>query len=111
MRKSEGEKDIKDLIMKTLKDEGWLACNICQGIEAHRGIADVKATKNGRTIEIEVKTKTGRQSEHQKRYQVDLEEHGGTYLLINDIDKLVEWLELNGGMKREVTIAPERVIK
>jgi hypothetical protein len=105
------ETSLKRAIKGLLKANGWMVVPILQGLGSYKGVPDFDCTRKGVNIKIEVKSPRGRQSEHQKRYQVDLEEHGGTYLLINNIDDLIDWLERNNGINRRVGIAPERVMK
>jgi hypothetical protein len=104
MRTSEGETALKGLVKEKLKEYKWFPRHIYQGKQSYKGVPDILATKDGKTVEIELKVGKNKQSEHQIKYQADLEAHGGTYLLIRDIDELERWLD--GG----VGIDPDRVI-
>lgn len=54
------------------------------------GAADITGIlPDGRRLEIEVKTPTGRQSEQQKRYQDMIERFGGVYILARSVDDAV----------------------
>jgi len=49
------------------------------------------ATKDGRTVHLEVKKPgTGRQSNNQKKFQADLEAAGGEYVIAKCIEDLQE---------------------
>jgi hypothetical protein len=54
------------------------------------GAADITGIlPDGRRLEIEVKTPTGRQSEQQKRYQAMIERFNGVYILARSVDEAV----------------------
>lgn len=55
-----------------------------------RGTADISATINGRSVKIEVKIGRDKQSEHQKRYQQQIERAGGQYWLVKSLDQFME---------------------
>lgn len=55
------------------------------------GSADISATIKGRSVKIEVKIGADRQSESQKKYQVDIEQAGGIYVVAKDFTSFVEW--------------------
>ncbi len=54
---------------------------IVQSALSYKGIADLCATRYGRTVWVECKTATGKQSDDQRRFEADILEHGGEYLL------------------------------
>lgn len=43
-----------------------------------------------RLLAIELKTKTGRQSEHQKEYEQLIQEHGGKYVVIRSVEGFID---------------------
>ena len=51
-----------------------------------KGSADISATINGKSVKIEVKIGTDRQSEAQKEYQDKTEKSGGIYLIAKDFE-------------------------
>jgi hypothetical protein len=51
-----------------------------------KGSADISATINGKSVKIEVKIGTDRQSEAQKEYQDRTEKSGGIYLIAKDFE-------------------------
>lgn len=57
-----------------------------------KGFPDLTALKGGKTIYIEVKTKTGKQSAYQVEFQKICEAHGGTYVLARSVDDIKPYL-------------------
>src|SRR5574343_711905 len=51
-----------------------------------KGSADISATIKGRSVKIEVKVGRDKQSEHQIKYQQDVEKAGGQYWIARDFD-------------------------
>lgn len=51
-----------------------------------RGSADISATIAGRSVKIEVKVGRDRQSEHQKAYQMEVTQAGGSYWLVRSYE-------------------------
>lgn len=60
------------------------------------GQPDIFLILNGRFIGIEVKTKTGRQSEAQKNWQRNCEHAGGIYILARSVEDVIERLRKEG---------------
>lgn len=50
------------------------------------GTADISATIQGRSVKIEIKIGTDRQSEAQKQYQQQVEAAGGVYMIAKNFD-------------------------
>lgn len=75
------EADIRRQVQDYLRIKGWFVVYVLQGLGAYRGISDLIAVKDGRTVFVELKTAAGRQSEHQRRFEADLEAAGGEYVL------------------------------
>jgi Holliday junction resolvase len=85
------ETDIRRQVRDYLRIKGWFVFHILQGgVGVYRGITDLIAVKGGRVIFLELKTRTGRQSEHQKKFQADIETHGGEYILCRGVEDLQE---------------------
>lgn len=63
---------------------------ILQGLGAFKGIPDRIAIHKSIPYAIEFKTKKGRQSEDQIKFQQSWELAGGKYLLIRDLDELMK---------------------
>jgi len=62
------------------------------GLGVFPGLPDITAIKNGVIIQIEVKTKKGKQSANQKEFQRVWEENGGIYLL-GGIDEVMKFIK------------------
>ena len=84
------ESEIQRQIKEALQWRGWFVVKIHQSLGSYKGIADLYALKDGRHIWIEVKTPRGRQSDHQKKFQADLEAAGGEYILCRGAEDLQE---------------------
>ena len=92
------ESDIRKQIQDYLRWNGWFVFYHLQGgVGVYRGLPDLQAVKDGKTIYIEVKRPGGRQSEHQKRFQRDIEKHGGQYILAFGVEDVEH---LSGGQKQ-----------
>ena len=57
------------------------------------GTADISATIQGRSVKIEVKIGTDKQSKKQKKYQSDIERAGGIYYIARNFTDFVRWYE------------------
>lgn len=53
------------------------------------GSPDIVVIKDGRYIGIECKASNGKQSEHQFKFQQDLEDAGGLYILAHTLDDVI----------------------
>jgi len=84
------ETDIRRQVQYYLRLKGWFVFYNLQGLGSYRGISDLIAVRDGRVIFIELKTARGRQSEHQKKFQADLEAAGGEYVLCRGVDDLLK---------------------
>lgn len=82
------EADIQRQIKEYLQWNGWFVVKIHQSLGSYKGIADLYAIKNGRHVWIEVKKPGGRLSVHQQQFKLDVENHGGTYIVARDIADL-----------------------
>mgnify|MGYP001080078653 CR=1 FL=1 len=84
------EADIRRQVRDYLRIRGWFVFHILQGLGCYPGVTDLIAVRDGRIVFIELKTKTGKQSDYQKQFQADLEAAGGEYILCRGIDDLME---------------------
>mgnify|MGYP001446516152 CR=1 FL=1 len=84
------ETDIRRQVTDYLQLRQYFCFYVLQGLGAYKGIPDLIAVKNGRVLFIELKTPRGRQSDYQRKFQADLEAHGGEYILCRGIDDLIE---------------------
>ena len=87
------ETKIKHQIRDYLSLRGWFVRWNLQGLGCFPGLPDMTATKDSRTVEIEVKTARGRQSARQMEYQDALETHGGAYWLVHSLEELIEYVQ------------------
>jgi hypothetical protein len=53
------------------------------------GSPDIVCVINGQYVGIEVKAPKGKQSEHQKAFQEELERAGGIYILAHSLDEVI----------------------
>lgn len=56
-----------------------------------RGFSDINACYKGRAIYIEVKIGRDKQSEHQKRFEQQIQASGGLYFIAKDFDSFYNW--------------------
>ena len=83
------ETAIKRQVKQYLQYRGWFVFPVLQGLGAYKGISDLIALKRGRVAFIEVKRPGGRQSEHQKSFQENIEAQGGEYWLVRSVDDVM----------------------
>jgi hypothetical protein len=80
------EVDIRAEVRRQLRLSGWFVyINVAHAL-SHKGLADMTAIKDGRTVWIETKSKTGTQSDRQIRFQHEIESHGGEYIVARSTD-------------------------
>ncbi len=84
------ESDIRRQVRDYLRIRGWFVFHVLQGLGCYLGVTDLVAVKDGRVLFVELKTARGRQSQHQKKFQADLEAAGGEYILCRGVDDLQE---------------------
>lgn len=82
------ESEIRATIKEYLQLKGWFVFYHLQGLGSYPGLPDLQAVKNGRTLYIEIKRSSGRQSENQKKFQRDLEAAGGKYIIARGIEDI-----------------------
>jgi len=59
------------------------------------GTADISAIINGQSVKIEVKINRDRQSEAQKKYQKQVEQAGGIYVIAKSFEQFFDWYKVN----------------
>lgn len=91
------ESEIQAAIRDWLRWNKWFVVKIHQSLGSVRGIADLYALKNGRSVWIEVKTPAGRLSEHQEKFRDEVLAHGGEYLVARSVEDVEQYLRLTGG--------------
>ena len=95
--KRQPESLILGAVRQFLQLGGWLVIRHQQGLGAYKGFPDLTAVKDGRTVYVEVKTPTGRQSEAQVAFQREVEERGCEYIVARstaDVAHLCDCLRL-----------------
>ena len=83
---------IRRAITEALRRSCWDVTYHLQGVGCRKGFPDLTAMKDGKTIYIEVKTETGKQSDYQKEFQKVCESHGCRYILARSVDDVAEFL-------------------
>lgn len=97
------ESDTRSQAKAVLYGYGFFYFPILQGVGSYNGIPDLIAVGHGVTLFIELKSCAGTkldgkkigngvQSKEQVKFQQDVEQHGGTYLLIHSGYELECWL-------------------
>jgi len=89
-------KQTKDL----LKVEGFYVIRNHQSMGSHLGLSDITAIKDGVVLFIETKTKTGKLSPHQIKFQNEINRHGGNYIVVRDVEDIIKYL-LKNNLGRE----------
>lgn len=56
-----------------------------------KGSADISSVIEGHSVKIEIKVGKDWQSDHQKEYQAEVEQAGGTYLIVRTFDQFYNW--------------------
>lgn len=95
MAKTQTETLIRHSVTAALRLAGWDVTYHLQGVGCRRGFPDLTAMKDGKTVYIEVKTETGRQSDYQKYFQKVCENHGCKYILARSTADIAELLNYN----------------
>jgi hypothetical protein len=86
------EGKILDKVKQELKARGWYVIRINQfnkrGYTVHRGISDIIAVGNGRTLFLEIKTPDNKQSDDQIAFEYKVKERGGEYYVVRSVEEL-----------------------
>lgn len=92
MAKTQTETLIRKSITAALRLAGWDVTYHLQGVGCRRGFPDLTAMRGGKTIYIEIKTPTGKQSEYQKQFEKICIEHGCKYIIARSVSDIAELL-------------------
>ena len=92
MPKKQPESVILQAVRNVLVLDGYDVTRHQQGLGCRKGFPDLTALKDGRTLYIEIKTATGKQSPYQVEFQRICEAHGGVYILARSVDDIVPYL-------------------
>lgn len=90
VRRGPKEAEIQNSIRECLRWNGWFVIRHQQTLGSHRGLSDLTAIKDGVTVYIEVKTKTGVLSADQEAFKEEIEAHGGKYIVARSIEDVQE---------------------
>ena len=85
------EHKIENEIKEYLHKKGYYYFKINQPHRHARnkpGIADLYAIRNGVSFWIEVKTPTGTQSDAQIKFESNIKDHGGNYIIARSVEDL-----------------------
>lgn len=91
MKKVTPETIIKRQVKDYLKLKGWFVFHNFAGLGVYPGISDFTAIKDGKTWFIEIKTKTGKQSENQIKFHNDVIIHGGRYFILKSLEDAINF--------------------
>ncbi len=91
-KKQNTETIIQNEVREMLRFDGWYVIRHQQGLGSHLGLSDLTAIKDGKTIYVEIKTPKGYQSENQKNFQREIENHGGTYIICRKAEDIQPYL-------------------
>ena len=95
--KRQPESLILSAVRSFLQLGGWYVVRHQQGLGSHKGFPDLTAIKDGRTVYVEVKTETGKQSDAQIAFQREVETRGAEYIVArstSDVEHLCDCLRL-----------------
>lgn len=90
--KTQTETYIRNNIKRLLQEDGWDVTYHQQGIGSRKGFPDLTAMKDGKTLYIEVKTPTGKQSCWQADFEQICKNHGCTYILARGREDIEPYL-------------------
>ena len=85
------KKEIKDW----LKLNRWFVFHLLAGLGGYAGISDLIAIKDGTVLFIEVKTKNGKMSPGQIKFQVDCCVNGGRYIIARGYEDIKKYIKEN----------------
>ena len=84
------EKDIQNQIREWLQINGWYVVRMHQSLGSHKGIPDLMCYgPKGERLDIEVKTPKGKMSDHQLKYQEEIERRGHKYLIARRLEDVI----------------------
>ena len=90
--KSESEKDITKAIRSVLKTLGVFHWKAMQGLGSVPGVPDILGIWKGRMLGIEVKTESGKPSDHQKRFIDMINREGGIAFVARSVNDVIDGL-------------------
>ena len=88
-RKLTPENIVKRDVKSALKKRGWFYIYMLQSMGCQKGISDHVYVKDKRVIWVECKSRNGKQSKEQRKFEQDIKSHGGEYFVIRGVDDLI----------------------
>ena len=90
--KKQPESIILQAVRNALVLDGYVVTRHQQGLGSRKGFPDLTALKDGKTLYVEIKTATGKQSPYQVEFQRVCEAHGGVYILARSVEDIKPYL-------------------
>lgn len=90
--KPQSEKEITKAIRGVLKTLGIFHWKVMQGLGCAPGVPDILGIYQGKMLGIEVKTKNGKPSDHQKRFIDMINREGGLAFVARSVDDVIDGL-------------------
>ena len=88
------ENEIKHLVKDWLSIKGYFHFHLLAGMGAYPGLPDRIAVKGGKVLFLEIKKPKGSiHSDKQIKFQENVEKAGGRYLLIKNLEDLIEGIK------------------
>lgn len=87
------ENDIKNQIKDYLDLRRYFHFPLTQGLGSYPGLPDRIAVKDGQVYFIECKRPIGKQSDDQIKFQENIENEKGKYILVRKLEDLIEGLD------------------
>ena len=98
--KKQEESGLKKQVRDYLRYLHWYVVTIQGSPFGTKGVSDLIAMRDRRVLFLEIKTETGKLSDHQKEFARNVHEQGGEYYIVRDLDDLMasflEVLTANG---------------
>lgn len=92
-RRNPTEKEITKEIRSALKVLGIFHWKVHQGLGSVPGVPDILGIYKGRMLGIEVKTKNGKLSDHQKRFMARINGNGGIAFVARSASDVIDYFE------------------
>jgi Holliday junction resolvase len=84
------ESEVLTQVRQMLRLFGWFVVRLQAGPLVHKGLSDLVAIRGGRTVWVECKSTRGKQSDHQKAFQADVEAAGGEYRVVRTVEEIAD---------------------
>ena len=83
------ERDVSKQIIAALQYSGWKTLRNSQNAFSLKGYSDYTIIRDGEVIFLELKRpKGGKQTKNQVKFQHDIEEHGGRYMIARSLEDI-----------------------